>query len=98
MWTHALDTLTWLVAPRISNQADVDSPLADRATPFSDTLGKISRRWENPFAATVACLLVTTVLGFIYLGSAVVSIANDSLPLCYSQSHMYSYRDAQRAL
>lgn len=74
MWTHALDSLSWLVTRNISNGVYFDLRSADRATPFSDTLGKISPRWENPFAATVACLIITTVLGFIYLGSAVVSI------------------------
>ncbi|THV77801.1 amino acid transporter [Aureobasidium pullulans] len=43
----------------------------DRATPFSSTLGVISPRWGNPFAATVACLIITTILGLIYIGSAV---------------------------
>lgn len=78
------------------NEEIVDLPLADRATPFSDTLGKISPRWENPFAATVACLIITTVLGFIYLGSAVVSFANHSLPVCHNQSRVYGYEDAHR--
>jgi amino acid transporter len=84
--THALDTLAWLVASKKSNEV-VDLRLADRATPFSDTLGKISPRWENPFAATVACLIITTVLGFIYLGSSVVSIA--IIFLCVLQSVAY---------
>lgn len=43
----------------------------DRATPFSDTIGHISPRWGNPFAATVACGCICTVLGVIYIGSAV---------------------------
>ena len=44
---------------------------SDRATPFANTIGHISPRWQNPFAATVACGCITTVLGLIYIGSAV---------------------------
>jgi hypothetical protein len=69
--THALDTFTWSVSLKMSSEKGFDLRIADRATPFSDTLGKISPRWGNPFAATVACLIVTTVLGLIYIGSAV---------------------------
>lgn len=43
----------------------------DRATPFSDTIGKISPRFGNPFAATLVCGCICTVLGIIYIGSAV---------------------------
>jgi len=71
MRTHALDTFAWSVSLYMSAEKMFDLRIADRATPFSDTLGKISPRWGNPFAATVACLIVTTVLGLIYIGSAV---------------------------
>jgi hypothetical protein len=71
MWTHALDALAWSVFLETLCKKSSDLRIADRATPFSDTLGKISPRWGNPFAATVACLIVTTALGLIYLGSAV---------------------------
>jgi choline transport protein len=69
--THALDTFAWSVSLTMSGENRVDLRITDRATPFSDTLGRISPRWGNPFAATVACLIVTTVLGLIYIGSAV---------------------------
>ncbi|GAB7353252.1 hypothetical protein MBLNU459_g3762t1 [Dothideomycetes sp. NU459] len=39
--------------------------------PFSDTLGVISPRWGNPFAATVVCGCISTILGLIYIGSSV---------------------------
>lgn len=43
----------------------------DRATPFSNTIGTISPRFGNPFAATVVCGCICTILGVIYIGSAV---------------------------
>ncbi|KAL1304537.1 hypothetical protein AAFC00_003519 [Neodothiora populina] len=43
----------------------------DRAAPFSNTLGQISPRFGNPFAATVVCGCICTVLGLIYIGSDV---------------------------
>jgi len=45
--------------------------LPDRATPFSDTLGKISPRFGNPFAATVVCWGICTVLGMTLQATAV---------------------------
>ncbi|KAJ7880343.1 amino acid/polyamine transporter I [Mycena olivaceomarginata] len=41
----------------------------DEATPFSHTLGRISPAYKNPFNATVACGIIITVLGAIYVGS-----------------------------
>ena len=37
--------------------------LSDRATPFSNTIGTISPRFGNPFAATVVCGCICTILG-----------------------------------
>ncbi|KAK8208550.1 amino acid/polyamine transporter I [Phyllosticta capitalensis] len=41
----------------------------DGATPFSATMGSISPRYKNPFAATVVCGVICTILGAIYVGS-----------------------------
>ena len=41
----------------------------DRATPFPNTLGKVSPKLNMPFAATLTCGGVVTVLGAIYVGS-----------------------------
>ena len=41
----------------------------DGAVPFSPTLRKISPRFKNPFNATVACGVFSTILGAIYVGS-----------------------------
>ncbi|KAF2091304.1 amino acid transporter [Saccharata proteae CBS 121410] len=42
----------------------------DGATPFSDTLGRISPTHKNPFNATLVCGIFVTVLGCIYVGSS----------------------------
>jgi amino acid transporter len=42
----------------------------DRATPFSNHMGQLQIRWDNPFNATLGCGVVSTVMGFIYLGSS----------------------------
>ncbi|KAL0264500.1 hypothetical protein SLS55_000450 [Diplodia seriata] len=39
------------------------------ATPFPGILGRISPRYKNPFNATVACALIVTAMGAIYVGS-----------------------------
>lgn len=72
LWT--LSRGTFDRRDELLDETDSDSHLLDRATPFSSTLGVISPRWGNPFAATVACLIITTILGLIYIGSAVVSL------------------------
>jgi choline transport protein len=41
----------------------------DDATPFPHFLGRVSRRFRNPFNATIACGIFATVLGCIYIGS-----------------------------
>lgn len=41
----------------------------DGAVPFSGTFGVISQRFKNPFNATLACGIFSTVLGAIYVGS-----------------------------
>lgn len=41
----------------------------DEAVPFSSTLKTISRRFKNPFNATVVCGVFSTILGAIYVGS-----------------------------
>ncbi|KAF2651592.1 choline transporter [Lophiostoma macrostomum CBS 122681] len=41
----------------------------DKATPFPDTLGRVSRRWKNPFASIVFMGCFATVMACIYLGS-----------------------------
>ena len=41
----------------------------DNATPFPRTLGKIDRRLGMPFFATIACGVLATLLGCIYVGS-----------------------------
>lgn len=42
----------------------------DDATPFSKFVGRISPTHKNPFNATLACGVVCTVLGCIYVGSS----------------------------
>lgn len=42
----------------------------DGAVPFSGTFGVISRRFKNPFNATLFCGCFSTVLGAIYVGSS----------------------------
>lgn len=68
---------------KLGRERELTDIASDRATPFANTIGVISPRWGNPFAATVACLGITTILGLIYLGSAVVSISCDSLTCLY---------------
>lgn len=48
------------------------APARDDATPFSKFTGCISPTHKNPFDATLACGVVCTVLGCIYVGSFVV--------------------------
>ncbi|TAQ91588.1 hypothetical protein B7494_g101 [Chlorociboria aeruginascens] len=42
----------------------------DDAVPFSKVLRPISPRFKNPFNATIACGVFTTILGFILVGSS----------------------------
>ncbi|KUJ16491.1 choline transporter [Mollisia scopiformis] len=42
----------------------------DGAVPFSGTFGHVSRRFKNPFNATLFCGCFSTVLGAIYVGSS----------------------------
>jgi choline transport protein len=42
----------------------------DDATPFSNWVGKIDKKWGNPFNATLVCGLINTILGCIYIGSS----------------------------
>lgn len=42
----------------------------DDATPFPQTMGRISPRFKNPFNATLACGISATLLGCIYVGSS----------------------------
>ncbi|KAF2453461.1 putative choline transport protein [Lineolata rhizophorae] len=41
----------------------------DDATPFSGWMGTVSKRWHNPWNATLVCGGVCTVMGCIYVGS-----------------------------
>jgi choline transport protein len=41
----------------------------DNATPFSNWVGKIDKRFQNPLNATLACGVISSVLGAIYVGS-----------------------------
>ncbi|KAE9961867.1 hypothetical protein EG327_002839 [Venturia inaequalis] len=41
----------------------------DDATPFAGWLGKIDKRFRNPFNATLICGCCTTILGCIFVGS-----------------------------
>ena len=41
----------------------------DDATPFPGFLGKVSRTFRNPFNATFACGIFTTILGCIFIGN-----------------------------
>lgn len=41
----------------------------DNATPFSKWIGKIDKRFQNPWNATLACGVINSVLGAIYVGS-----------------------------
>lgn len=42
----------------------------DHATPYSAWLGKVDRKWGNPFNATLVCGIITTILGIVYIGSS----------------------------
>lgn len=42
----------------------------DGATPFSGWIGHIHKRFQNPLNATLACGLINTVLGAIYVGNS----------------------------
>lgn len=42
----------------------------DDATPFSEWIGKIDNKHQNPFNATLICGCVNTVLGCVYIGSS----------------------------
>ncbi|KAJ9606647.1 hypothetical protein H2200_008655 [Cladophialophora chaetospira] len=42
----------------------------DRATPFPDYVGKVSKRHGMPLIATLTCGCLVTILGCIYMGSA----------------------------
>ena len=42
----------------------------DGATPFSNTLRQVSTTWRNPFNSILACGLISTLLGCIYVGSS----------------------------
>ena len=41
----------------------------DRATPFPQLIGRVDHRLGMPFAATITCGCVATILGCIYVGS-----------------------------
>jgi amino acid transporter len=41
----------------------------DDATPFAKWFGKIDKRFQNPLNATLACGIINTLLGCIYVGS-----------------------------
>lgn len=73
----------------------------DGAVPFSGTLGVISPRFKNPFNATLACGVFSTLLGAIYVGSYTASThlsapsscflrSPISPPCCLSSSHVVS--------
>ncbi|OAL47227.1 amino acid transporter [Pyrenochaeta sp. DS3sAY3a] len=42
----------------------------DNATPFSSWIGKIDKKWGNPFNATLVCGVFNTILGLVYIGSS----------------------------
>ena len=42
----------------------------DGATPFPAWVGKVSRKWGNPFNATLVCGVINTILGLVYIGSS----------------------------
>lgn len=42
----------------------------DNATPFGDTLARVHPIFRNPFNATLCCGVVSTLMGFIFLGSS----------------------------
>lgn len=66
-----LPTLITCIGTYITSGRMLWALARDRATPFSDTLGKISPRFGNPFVATVVCGCICTIMGLIYLGSSV---------------------------
>jgi hypothetical protein len=41
----------------------------DNATPYSAVWSRVSKKWGNPFNATLLCGAVCTVMGCIYVGS-----------------------------
>lgn len=41
----------------------------DKATPFSSWIGHVDKRFQNPWNATLACGIINTILGAIYVGS-----------------------------
>ena len=42
----------------------------DRAVPFSKTLSRVSPTFGNPFNATLVCVVISTILNCIYIGSS----------------------------
>lgn len=42
----------------------------DEATPFASWIGKVDRKWGNPFNATIVCAVFNTILGLVYIGSS----------------------------
>lgn len=42
----------------------------DDATPWPKWVGRVDPRWGNPWNATLACGVINTVLGCIYIGSS----------------------------
>ena len=52
----------------------------DNATPFADFFGRIHPKHKNPFNAIILCAIINTLLGCIYIGSA---IAFNALVGCF---------------
>jgi choline transport protein len=41
----------------------------DGATPFSSWVGSVNRVWGSPLNATLACAILNTIIGAVYVGS-----------------------------
>jgi amino acid transporter len=64
-----LPTVCTLIGCYITSGRMLWTLARDDATPFAAWTGRISKRWKNPFNATLVCGVICTILGAIYVGS-----------------------------
>jgi amino acid transporter len=64
-----LPTVSTLIGCYLTSGRMLWTLARDNATPFPAWTGQISKRWKNPFNATLVCGVICTVLGAIYVGS-----------------------------
>ena len=83
-----LNTLVNMPACYITSGRMLWTLARDDAVPFSSTIGKVSDRFHNPFAATFCVGLALTGLGCIYIASAT---AFNAFVGCYTILTTLSY-------